>query len=369
VPSSDQDDPLNGLLASSALDALAQHAGDVAPPLPASNEGLATQFFGAAYEFFQAWLAAKGGKTPGTKPCAIVLSRSIGQDIERLSAKKLRYFKVSCEAAIAGRLFIANSDLSIVAEVPTDACGSAAALGDRLESLGLQDAVHCLLLANKGEMILCRDGIDGNPTSMKVGPQVIMRFDPNALDRSIWKFHRLFTQTPSGYLRPWKGKSSDRVTIDQAELRISLMLAFYLGTIVGADNVGMEDQLPHGRADIKVAGNAMTEGLGPCAVECKVLRSREGTKSTSVPAIRMVEHASEGIQQAVEYRLDLEGTLAYLCCFDARLKDEDQPEIVKLAADNDVILRRYFMYDSPKSHREAALAAKKAGTLLAGEVA
>ncbi|MBU3029697.1 hypothetical protein [Paracoccus marinaquae] len=83
----------------------------------------------------------------------------------------------------------------------------------------------------------------------------------------------------------------------------------------------------------------------------------------------MVKHASDGVQQAVQYRKDIKGKLAYLCCFDARDKDEDQPEIMTLAAANDVILRRYYMFSSPSAHRAAEAAAKAAGKLLSGAVA
>jgi len=148
------------------------------------------------------------------------------------------------------------------------------------------------------------------------------------------------------------------------------MLGFHLGTVVGKDNINVEDLQPHGRIDIKIAGRAMSQDLGPCAMECKVLRSREalGDGSRSVSAEKMISHASDGVHQATEYRQDIGGKLAYLCCFDARNEDADQFEVQKLAHEYDVTLRRYYMYSSPKDHRYAAAAAKKEGTLLSGEV-
>ncbi|MBZ9882730.1 hypothetical protein LB535_10230 [Mesorhizobium sp. CA10] len=368
--SGDTDDSILAVLEDEALTSLAQSSGGV-PSLPASNDGLEAEFFAATHKFFRMWLAEKGGPKAGVKPCAIVLSRSISQDIETLGAKRLFYFESTADAIIGGKVLIANNDLSIVAEVPFGKCLSENAVANALDRLGLANAVHCLMRGHRGEMVLCRDGLNGPTTLLKVEQASVLKLGPTEIDKQLWAFHRKFTQTSSGVLRPWKGKSENRVTIDEAELRISLMLGFYLGTVVGEDNITVEDQLPHGRLDIKISGHVMKSTLGPCAMECKVLRSKEsaGTIIRNVPLGKMVDHASGGIQQAVEYRQDIGGKLAYLCCFDARLVDEDQPEVQALAKANDVTLRRYFMYTSPGEHRKAAAAAKKAGALLTCEVA
>lgn len=341
------------------------------PLLSASNEGLEATFFGGCYSYLRALLIEKKGPMAGAKPAAIVLSRAIAQDIERLGAKVVHYFRSTHDRPIEGEIYIANDDLTIVAVLPGKKLASAAAIANHLIALELDTSAHSILRIERGEMILARDGVLGVNSCVKVELGAPQRLSQMDLERQIWEFHRKFTQTPSGFLLCWRGSPKDRLTVEQLERQISGLLAFYLGREVGFDLVSMENYTPHGRVDVKVSGPAMLEGIGPCALELKVLRSREGAtkaKSTSVSVAAMVKHASEGVQQAVEYRKDLDAKLAYLCCFDARATDADQPAVHKLAVDQDILLRRYFMYDSPEAHRIAAAAASKAGKLLPGEV-
>ncbi|SMQ76310.1 hypothetical protein SAMN06295984_1751 [Sphingopyxis terrae subsp. ummariensis] len=308
----------------------------------------------------------------GPKPAAIVLSRAITQDIERLGGEIVHYFTATHDLDVGGRIYIANDDLTIVAVLPGKKQAHPSGVAKRLIELGLDKAAHSILRLDRGEMILSRDGVLGSNSCVKVELGAPARLSQIQLERQIWEFHRKFTQTPSGFLLCWKGSPKDRLTIEQLERQVSGLLAFYLGREVGFDLVSMENYTPHGRVDVKVSGPAMLAGIGPCALELKVLRSREGAtkaKSTSVSVAAMIKHASDGVQQAVEYRKDIGATLAYLCCFDARSNDEDQPAVQKLADANNILLRRYFMYESPAAHRAAAAAAAKAGTLLAGEVA
>jgi hypothetical protein len=363
----ENDNFILGLLEPEAIYSLSGGTG--APSFPASNEGMEAQFFVSAHKFFQIWLDGHGGPKAGTKPCAIVLSRAIVHDMERLGATRVHYFDSSADAAISGKVLIASHDLAIVAEIPLKNCSTKGALGTALTGLDLQDAVHCVLLGDRGEIILCGGGLNKPTTLVKVQKNS-PKLDSILIDKLLWAFHEKFTQTSSGRLMPWKN-AKERITMDDAELRTSMMLGVFLGMSVGDDNVTVEDHTSHGRLDVKIHGSAMKSDLGPCAMECKVLRSREvsGTKTKAVAAQRMIDHASEGIQQACNYRKDINGTLAYLCCFDAREVDEDQPEVLAFAATQSVLVRRYFMYSSPADHRKAAMSAKKAGAFLTGEVA
>lgn len=341
------------------------------PLLSASNEGLEATFFGRCYSYLRAVLIEKMGAVVRAKPAAIVLSRAITQDIERLGAEAVHYFTATHDLDVGGRIYIANDDLTIVAALPGRKCAHPSAVAERLIELGLDKGAHCVLRPDRAEMILSRNGVLGSNSCVKVELGAPQRLTQIELEQQIWEFHRKFTQTPSGFLLCWKGSPKDRLTIEQLERQISGLLAFYLGREVGFDLVSMENYTPHGRVDVKVSGPAMLAGIGPCALELKVLRSREGptkAKSTSVSVAAMVKHASDGVQQAVEYRKDIGATLAYLCCFDARSHDVDQPVVQKLAAANNILLRRYYMYESPAAHRAAAAAAAKAGKLLAGEV-
>ncbi|MBD3849395.1 hypothetical protein IED13_27160 [Bosea sp. SSUT16] len=362
----DNDALIAELLDADVVGSLQGHAGG--PSFPASDEGLEAQFFSSAHRFFRDWLDDKGGSKEGAAPCVVILSRAIAQDMKRLSAKKFWYFASTADADIEGKIFVASYDLKVVAEVPFSTCGHQNALGEALVKLGLDSSAHCLLRGDRAEMYLCPAGLNGGSTRLYVRPSSAVQLDAPAIDFQLWEFHRTFTQTPSGILLPWKGKADDRITIENAELRISLMLGFFLRIAVGQDNVTVEDQTPHGRVDVKISRHAMKDELGPTALECKVLRTRAsaGKTARNVPADEMIKHASDGVQQAIEYRKDLKGKLAYLCCFDARDTDEDQPDIVMLAAANDVTLRRYYMYSSASAHRAAEAAAAGAGLKLSG---
>lgn len=371
MPSPDLDPAIAALLNGDLVDALRQQGRGDIPLLPASNEGLEAEFFGRVYQYLRCWLMERSGPTPDVRPSAIVLSRAIHQDIGALGAEIVPYFEACPDLDIGGKLYVANDDLTIVAEVPATAGGTVTSVAMALKSLRLDQSPHIVFRPDRGEVILSREGVLGPNSCVGIDLGALKRLSQLDLEREMWRFHKLFTQTPSGHLFCWKGSPAERVTVEQLERQISGLLAYHLSTIIGLDHVTMEHYTPHGRLDVKVSGSAMLPGIGPCALELKVLRSRMASgkkKYTSVSVAEMVKHASDGVQQAVEYRDMIEGNLAYLCCFDARFADEDQPEIEQLAKDNDVILRRYFMYESPKAHRTAAAAAKKAGKLLSGEV-
>ena len=136
--------------------------------------------------------------------------------------------------------------------------------------------------------------------------------------------------------------------MQQLELRISSMLCWYLNAKLSGEYVSAEHHTPHGRLDIKVAADIMVPEIGHCALELKVLRSHlpsgtTGRSYTTVTLQEMVDHASEGVMQAVNYRADIGAGLAYLYCFDTRIADEDQAEVLAVAAANDVQVRRLFM--------------------------
>lgn len=369
--SGSDDDPILKLLDQGALASVTQEGLPGVPSMPASNEGLEAQFFGEVHKYFRRRLAAPQGQKPAMKPCAIVLSRAILQDLKKFGAERLHYFEGDDELDIDGAIMIANHDLSIVGRIPVEACKGLQALGSTIIDVGLKDEVHCILKGASGDMMLCSSGLDAGKMVLQVSKSAAVRLSPKDVEQKVWNFHEKFVQTPSGYLLPWKGKTSDRVTVDNAELRISMMLGFFLTTVVGEDNVSVEDHLPRGRADVKVSAHGMAPGLGACAMECKVLRSRApaGGKYRSVPEADMIDHACEGVQQACDYRKDVNGKLAYLFCFDARLVDEDQPAVEAMATKNDVTLRRYYMYSSTKDYRNAVKAAKGAGKLLSGQPA
>lgn len=365
---------LNALVTSldaALIDALRADLAEV-PGMPTSNEGLEAEFFAHVYQYARSWLKERDGPVEGEKPALFVLSRAIQQDVERLTTKPRPYFAVLPDAGCGGQVLIATPDFSQVVQLEDTTIESVEAAAVALEDVGFQGCAHVVFRPDRGELILVAGGISGAPRRVPITLAPPIRLTQLELEKQIWEFHTDFTQTPSSYLHCWRGKASDRVPIEELERQISGMLAFWLVTIVGREHVSMEHYTTHGRVDVAVFSAAMAPGLGPSAIELKVLRSRQWRSTAkgwdAVTDDKMLEHAKDGVQQAVDYRAKLKGNIAYLCCFDARLIDEDQIEVVQLAANKKVELRRYYMYDSQPAYRAARAKADEAGELLSGEV-
>jgi hypothetical protein len=353
------------------IDALRADLADV-PGMPTSNEGLEAEFFARAYQFARSWLQERDGPVEGEKPALLVLSRAIQQDLVRLQTKPRPYFSALPDGDCGGQLLIATPDFSQVAQLQDAAIETIEGAAEALQGAGLHACAHVVFRPDRGELILVPGGQSGTPRRVPITLAPPVRLSEAELERQFWEFHTDFTQTPSSYLNCWRGKASDRVPVEELERQISGMLAFWLVTIVGREHVSMEHYTTHGRVDVALFSAAMAAGLGPSAIELKVLRSRQWRSTSkgwdSVSEEKMVEHAKDGVQQADDYRAKLKGKIAYLCCFDARINDAGQPEVAKLAASKKVVLRRYYMYESQSAYRAARAKADKAGELLSGEV-
>lgn len=251
----------------------AEIAGNV-PALPSSEEGIEAGFFLAVYRYAQAWLIDRGGPVADTAPCVFVYSRSINQEARRLGASLVDYFKHLLEHDVCGGVYIATDDLTIVAKATCEPCPTAEVIGTTLRQFELGAFLHVLFLPSRGELILCRSGLGGPTSLVKIELSAARRIETIDLERLIWRFHEQFTQTPSGTLLPWIGSPTCRIPVQELERRISGMLCFHLNATLGGDYVTTEHYTPHGRLDIKVAADVMVQGIGHCALELKVLRSR-----------------------------------------------------------------------------------------------
>ena len=343
-----------------------------APRFPASDEGLTAEFLIKVYDFARHWLEERCGPVGGSAPCVFVQARSIVQQAEELNAAALPYFSSMPDQEVAGRVFIANSDLSIVHEVPAGGCAAVSQLAGVLTGIGLSDQMHAVFRPDRGELIVCDSGLKGASRRIPVSTGANRRLGSTELEQEVWQFHRRFTQTPSGFLICWRGAAANRLTMEKLERQVSALLTFYMMLSVGSHNVTMEDHTQHGRADIYVNSHGMKPGIGGCILELKVLRSREYSGKvakgwTDVSDERMIRHAADGVMQAREYLDDKRATLGSLLCFDARLVDADQPEVLAVAASQGVKVGRYFMYDRPASARAARLAAHQSGGRMPGE--
>ncbi len=366
---------IDALLDIGIADSLLGPAGPTVPGMPATDDGIEAEFFLAAYRYAKSWLVERGGEAGDSAPCAFVRLRSVNVELTRLGTVPIHYFKSRPDHDVSGGVYVASSDLGVVARTDPARHHDVDALAAAIAGYGLADCTHAIFRADRAELILCRSRLMGASSTARVPIELgaPVRFSREELERRIWRFHSQFTQLPGGCMVPWIGAAADRIPAHDLERRISLTLCLILNKDLQNDLASAEANADGGRLDIKVAKEAMVPGHGHCALELKVLRSREpsGTSRrgfSTVSANEMLKHALDGVEQAHDYRVRLAAGSAYLCCFDARLEDEDQSEVVEAAARLDVRLRRYFMYGSPALHRSAKSAARQAGQLLPGEV-
>ena len=345
------------------------------PALPASEEGLEAGFFLAVYRYAREWLREQGGRAASAAPCAFVHVRAVNTELTRLGATPVDYFKNLPDEDVCGGLYVASGDFELVARTPHPPARTVSAIGRTLDTCGLAGCTHAVFRADRRELILRRSGSATSSPSTRLTIELDdpVRLTPIDLERWIWNFHCEFTQLPGGVLLPWLGSPAKHIPVHELERRISANLCFYLNKDLGRDHASTEHYTSGGRLDIKVAAEAMEAGHGHCALELKVLRSRQpsGNSRTAYTAISLAKanrHALDGVEQADDYRQRIGAGSAYLCCFDAREVDQEQPDVERLAATLNVLSRRYYLYHDPSSHRAAKAAARRAGRLLPGQV-
>ena len=367
---------IDGLIDIGIAEGLAGNGRPSMPAMPATEEGLEAEFFLAAYRYARSWLIERGGRPRRSAPCAFVRVRAVNSELQRLGMAPISYFRSRPDQDVRGGIYVASGDLGVVARTDTTRRhADVDALAAAIAGHGLDDCTCVIFRADRAELILCRSRLIGASSTASVAIELgaPVRLSPEELERRIWRFHSRFTQLPGGCMVPWIGAAMDRVPSHDLERRISLTLCAILNTELQTDLASAEHNADGGRLDIRVAKEAMEPGHGHCVLELKVLRSREPSGTgrhgyNPVSPNEMTTHALDGVEQAHDYRVRLSAGSAYLCCFDARMADEEQPEVVAAAAGLDVRLRRYFMYASPTLCRKAKAAARRAGRLLPGEV-
>lgn len=112
-----------------------------------------------------------------------------------------------------------------------------------------------------------------------------------------------------------------------------------------------------GRTDIELIQTfGLSNGLSirHALIELKILRSY-GSTGRSVPPKHIIRHISQGVRQAALYAPT--ARIKMLCCYDMRMKDLGDTAVFtpfeKAAADRDVFLKRYYLYNSSQNLREA----------------
>ena len=236
--------------------------------------------------------------------------------------------------------------------VQFDSVVDAQSLFDAVSGCGCSDRIYGVLEPGPKNLIVRRP--NGSTRSISV---------PSSDQHSPWTYERLeseldrlhaaFTRAPNGVVMPWINAKKG-LTADRLELRISKALAYALdvnfprGSVLSEANpvrAGLTCSTP----------NVLTSGAAG-VIEVKVLRGYKSSngQKTKVSAKFNTWWATKGVKQADIYRNDFSASVAYLCCFDARDVDADQPEVATFAKSRNVRSKRYFMYRSSDALQAAS---------------
>ncbi len=167
-------------------------------------------------------------------------------------------------------------------------------------------------------------------------------------------FHDEYTRYPDGVGNCWIS-AGDRLVQSNAERSIQQSLYIYLSRVIYQTSyITREHQLPNGRADIWIYGTVLGEDPGAhCLIELKVLRSRSstwairrrpnGTPYPDRPAAFNRDYVQRGARQAASYKAAGGAARAILCCFDARVSNDEIETLPAYATDLNVEYFRYYM--------------------------
>ena len=106
---------IDALIDIGIVDGLVGPAGPRVPGMPATDDGIEAEFFLAAYRYAKSWLLERGGMAGDSAPCAFVRLRAVNVELTRLGTVPIDYFKSRPDHDVSGGVYVASSDLGVVA--------------------------------------------------------------------------------------------------------------------------------------------------------------------------------------------------------------------------------------------------------------
>lgn len=229
-----------------------------------------------------------------------------------------------------------------------------AALHDTAVSLDCGHSPCVIYQPSQESVIWCPDGIAGSVRKrFSMLFEQIETIDQSTIDRALEDFHREYTLYPDGWVNFWYN-AGEGVVEKKTENNVRNWLCHYLKfRIFKSSHIAREYQLTSGRADIWIGSVAARTKPETYILELKILRSRrfpgKGTTPKPVSAQAILRYAKNGVGQARRYKESDGAQLAYLCCFDARDKNEFLQEVSDEAVAKDILYRQYFCERSSKA--------------------
>lgn len=148
----------------------------------------------------------------------------------------------------------------------------------------------------------------------------------------------------------WVSRSSEKFI--QGHLKTGLAVRFF------DCEVRHERKLATGRVDLEIEKADPLDRLSstrPAVIEVKVLRSfgSTGRANTLKAILRWIRM---GVRQVAAYRDECRASVGILCCFDMRKTDTGDrcfDDVREMAQDLEIMLNRWFLYNSSEAYRTA----------------
>jgi hypothetical protein len=313
-------------------------------------------FVDLVVKWLHRWASTFGAATDLQSPaycCFILCDRvlSIAEALSEFQARPL--FRDDTPPDALGRLYLCSGTLQTVFAKAFIGANMDDVVRE-VEDLSLGGST-IVIFNSATKRALWRDQNQNDFTAIEVGGKFNKRLRPKDFDKELDRFHLKYTSNPQGWALPWKdGKSLQ--TKDNLEVEIRNWLCVVLRLqYEGSLSVSMEHQEPTGRADLKVF--FIAERI-PYFLELKVFRKVRPVKGrlVSVSKNDTIKWGKDGVAQAYSYLLaNDEIGVAYVCCYDARGKDEEVLEVKAYAQKMKIQYRRFYMFPSANALHKALI--------------
>ncbi len=332
-------------------------AGVGAPQITPAASDSPEAFLQAARLWLERWVAKHGDTVKTVPPFAIACEPQLGSGRVRAQTNyaPVYMFREELPLTIGGNIFVTTTSMQNV-EGRVAAAKTISELATVLIADGL-GAEPCLVVnAAEGYVVVCQGGVNGQRYQATLNMHPIVDLTEALIDEELEKFHADYTQFPSGLAHVFHDRKA-RVLLRKAEDIVRDNLFQHLQfRAFGSKLIIREGHTSAGRTDITIIDSQQNNRVA-CVIELKVLRSRglarrkDGTIGSREyrPEV-MVEHARMGVRQAEKYKkiADPNALWGYVCLFDGRDKDEDLPDVQKVAGERGILYRRYYMEENAR---------------------
>ncbi|MCU1292643.1 MAG: hypothetical protein JWP08_1493 [Bryobacterales bacterium] len=336
---------------------LDQFIADALPLLPKEDAEQPTRFFRAAVDYARRWYKYHDERGTLTAELAAFIFSEAPRTECPADAQQLRQIASDLSIALGGNVLLVGENLR-EGHMFRQAAANTQSFYAAIDGYGWGSRLCVILNPDQRDVTVCFDGVNGSASStFSVIEAPLRDWSEEEFLASLAQFHELYTFTPLSAAHPWLDTAT-RIPLPKCELRIQSLLVLYLMyAVLHTNNIIAEHGTELGRVDIHV----QTPGLGvpfkSCIIELKVLRSRfPPAGATRWYAKQNLDHARDGVQQAVAYRHATKAGLAILCCFDARDKDDELEGFPAYPESVNVKYRRYYMHSNVPDAQAAVLA-------------